>query len=340
MIFIFDIVKLIMSFFVAAIHLNPLLDISRNANFYLVDSIGRIAVPIFFSIAGYLLYRKINKDKNNCNVIVFNYLKRIFMIYLIWSIIYYIPFSNFSFSFKILIKFVFNFFIKGVYSQLWYMQSLIVGVILSIFFTKRIGIRKTLGISFLFYIISLLMVPYYPYIKSCVSLPSVVIKVINIAGYKTGRNGLFFGMFFITLGGITLNKENVNIKNSILGLIVSFIFLLIESSLIRKLGGEYFGMQLSLFPLTYFSMCTMIWYHNNTKKVINTMHIRNMSFLIYLIHEFISYLYRVLFNDVNIILLQNHLTKFIIVMVITILLSELIIYLSKKEKFKILKKIY
>lgn len=99
-------------------------------------------------------------------------------------------------------------------------------------------------------------------------------------------------------------------------------------------------MQLSLFPLTYFSMCTMIWYHNNTKKVINTMHIRNMSFLIYLIHEFISYLYRVLFNDVNIILLQNHLTKFIIVMVITILLSELIIYLSKKEKFKILKKIY
>ncbi len=58
MIFIFDIVKLILSLFVAAVHINPLSDFSQNLNFYLVETFGRIPVPIFFSIAGFCYIEK------------------------------------------------------------------------------------------------------------------------------------------------------------------------------------------------------------------------------------------------------------------------------------------
>ena len=342
MIYIFDIIKLIMSFFVAATHLNPLESISPFANFYLVNCIWRIAVPIFFSIAGYLLYRKLIKDKENYNQIVLKYLKKIFIVYLIWSIIYYIPYSGGIISTRKIIKFIMNFFIKGVYSQLWYLQSLIIGVILSTFLSKKIGIRKTLLISFLLYTIGLATVPYFPILNKFFHFPTFIVKIINIAGYKVGRNGIFFGMFFITLGGYIEKyfKKSSTIK-SIICLIISILLLIAETTLIRFCKGSYYGLQLSLVPVTFFSMNLMLNYNTFIQKQTDTNNIRKLSFLIYLIHEWISYVYTYFQNIITTnTIFQNSLIKYIIILLITIFLAEIIIYMSENKKFKFLKKVY
>lgn len=346
MIYIFDIAKLIMSFFVAAIHIKPFSSISTIVNFYIVECIGRMAVPIFFSIAGFFLYKKIFNNQSNYYEIVKKYVLRIFSIYLIWSILYYIPYSDGKISFLLIKSFIIKFLLKGIFSQLWYMQSLIVGVILSTFCSKKIGIKNTLILSFVFFIIGLLIVPYYPYICRTISIPYKIKRLIDSMGYKTGRNGLFFGMFFITMGGYISKYQDLllkkNVQKYVLMFILSVILLVIESNIIKNLNGQYYGLQLSLVPCSFSAMLLMLIYNAKFNRNINTSNIRSLSFLIYLIHEWISYLYKHTIQKVIIIngVFQNSLIKYIIIMIITIVISELIIYLSKTNKFKMLKKLY
>lgn len=342
MIFVFDIAKLIMSIIIIAVHTNPLNSISEVSNFYLVNTLGRIPVPIFFAIAGYLLYSKLKKQPNNYKKIVKSYLKRISIIYIIWSVIYFIPYMHTNPSLLRVIKFIPRLLTKGVYSQLWYMQALIVGVFLSTYLNKKIGLKKTLIVSLILYAIGLIIVPYFSLVSRIITIPNIINKIILKEGYKVGRNGLFFGMFFITLGGyISSNYKVANNKKYIVGLILSVISLLIETTMIKKIGGQYWALQISLIPLSYNLLILMLNINETSNKQCNTKKIRIMSFLIYLIHEWIHFAYSILIEK-SIVpeFLKNSLVAYIVIAIVTIFLSELIINLSNKPKFKYLKILY
>ncbi len=96
-----------------------------------------------------------------------------------------------------------------------------------------------------------------------------------------------------------------------------------------------------LIPFTYYFMLFMLKYNKNCKKQKNTQKLRTLSFLIYLTHEYIHFIYIKLsqvihFNPI----FENSLIKYIIIVSATIVISNLIITLSNKEKFKFLKKLY
>lgn len=342
MINIFDIVKLIMSFFVVAVHTNPLISFSENANFYLVNTLGRIPVPIFFSISGFFLFKNLNKEKKNYYQYTIKYLKKITIIYIIWSLIYFIPYYLNNTSPNKLIEFIPHIFTDGVYSQLWYLKELIVGVILTTIINQKIGIKKTLIISLIFYIVGILLVPYFPLIEKIFNSSNSFFDTINYWGKMIGRNGLLFGMFFITLGGyIASKKHKVNNKICFLGLLLSIILLIGETTLIRKIGGQYYGIQISLIPLTYFSINSMLYINEKTFKKYDTYSIRILSFLIYLIHEWVHLTYIIISTRlITISIFKNSLISYIIILVVTILISITIIHFSKKDKFKFLKKLY
>ena len=58
-----DVAKLICALLVICIHTGPLLDISSDANFVLVQVLARLAVPLFFVISGFLFFQKIDLQR-------------------------------------------------------------------------------------------------------------------------------------------------------------------------------------------------------------------------------------------------------------------------------------
>ena len=155
-----------------------------------------------------MLYRKIYNKPNNYKELIIKYLKKIISVYVIWSLIYFIPFYYSEPGLVRFLKFIPHLLIDGVYSQLWYMQALIIATIISTYLSKKIGIKKTLVLSSILYIFGLLLVPYFPLLSKCFKNDNFLIDIMNLFGKKIGRNGLIFGTFYFTLGGYLVKNNH------------------------------------------------------------------------------------------------------------------------------------
>ena len=79
-----DYVRLILSFFIIAIHTYPLSFLGDFQDYLFTRIIFRIAVPLYLMITGYYILKKSLKQKE----VLINYLKKISTIYLSSIIIY------------------------------------------------------------------------------------------------------------------------------------------------------------------------------------------------------------------------------------------------------------
>ncbi|MDE6476119.1 MAG: acyltransferase, partial [Erysipelotrichaceae bacterium] len=84
-----DLIKYICSILVIVIHTSPGLPYSRPLNFFLINIIGRIAVPFFFIANGYFMSKNLQQKGN---VYFKQYIKSLIKIYLLWSLVY-LPFG-------------------------------------------------------------------------------------------------------------------------------------------------------------------------------------------------------------------------------------------------------
>lgn len=213
-----DFVKFICSLLVVMIHVSPFGEATSSTKFYLMNDflqnyICRLAVPFFFICNGYFLEKKLSVSGNDCTIIkniVFKTLK----LYIKWSIIYLpinlvIILHDKSGLLHGIIGYVKNFVFIGSYTQLWYLNSLIIALLLIYVFTKmKVPSSIIMKLSFVLYIIGLFDDSYYgilnftPIIKTCVDKYNLL--------FGTTRNGLFFGLFFISLG-MYLAKINLSI---------------------------------------------------------------------------------------------------------------------------------
>lgn len=89
-----DIFKIVCAFLVVTIHISPWEMFGEIIHFYMVDVCARIAVPFFFASTGFFLFAKISfregrieKTKENRYVLL-AFLKRIVILYMLWSMIY------------------------------------------------------------------------------------------------------------------------------------------------------------------------------------------------------------------------------------------------------------
>ena len=83
----FDIAKFIMAIFVVTLHAHPFSDISFGLNYIITNGLTRVAVPYFFMVSGFLLFRKMSLYELDIAKIK-RYLIHIFRLYVIWTIIY------------------------------------------------------------------------------------------------------------------------------------------------------------------------------------------------------------------------------------------------------------
>lgn len=267
-----DFLKIILSIFVIAAHVFPTSEIegSKNLIFYLIQGLARLTVPLFFIITGYFVENKIYEEK---------YLKKtllkILRIFIIWQIIY-IPIEYKYYDLKVisLQRFCLDLF-YGI-AHLWYLNGLIVGLIL-LYFLKNKSNKTKLLISFTLFCFAFLF--QFLFENKLIKTNSNWELIYQFIG--TTRNGIFYALPYLILGNLYTYLKNILIFKKIL-LTILIICLFIESY-INMFNLSIFNIFIVSYPLSLLIFDLIL---NSKNKI--TFHIpESLSLGIYLIHFFI-----------------------------------------------------
>lgn len=310
-----DIAKFIMAILVVGIHTEPFgFNVWLDRGFGIVT---RLCVPFFFVISSYFFFKKNNKPTL--------YVKRLFLLYFIWSVVY-LPFDiegikSMSFP-QILIKYFWN----GNEHALWYLCGSIIGFLIVFLLSKFLDYKKILFVGIVFLIIGCMKSTWAPMLESVFE-----ISVYDIGG---SRNGLFYGFPYYALGMYIAKRDSKTTKNlklNLVGLIVSFALLVIESVffiLVFKTNNTI--LWFSVLPLTFFLINVLMIVDIPIPHKFSLL-LRNLSTIIYVAHG----LFLIAFESLE------YMLYFFCVVIASIVFGFIIIALCNKFKiFKWLKYTY
>jgi len=313
-----DITKIIMAVLVIAIHTEPF-----GFSFILDKGFGlftRFCVPFFFVTSSYFFF--INKNNNP-----FKYIKRLFILYFIWSIIY-LPLDIPYLKTRSLVQILVRYFWSGNGHALWYLCGSIIGFIIVFALSKLMKPKTILIVSVLFLIVGCLKSTYAPAIER--------IFPVTISDFLGSRNGLFYAFPYYAVGLYFAENDERYSKASIInvvGVVVSFVLLCIESVvMVMYFKTDKTILWLSVLPLTYNFFIIV----KNAKIPLSgkiSVFLRKLSTLVYVSHC----LYQYFFESV---LKLKYWESFLAVLVTVMLVSSLVIFLSDKRPFRWLKVFY
>ncbi len=233
-----DIAKILMAILVIGGHTEPF-----GFNFWLDKGFGivtRLCVPFFFVTSAYFFW---NKEKS-----AMTFLKRIVLLYVVWSIIY-LPFDISKLKEMSLPQLLNRFLWAGNEHALWYLCGTIIGFIITYALLKILKPKYVLIIAILLLVIGTLKSTYSTAISSFCGF--------SLPDYSGSRNGLFYGFPYIALGmAIAKSKtqgKTDNRKKLYIGFAVSLLLLMIESYMfVIHFKAESTILWLSVFPYSYY----------------------------------------------------------------------------------------
>ncbi|MCQ2397663.1 MAG: acyltransferase [Lentisphaeria bacterium] len=191
-----DLLKLLCAFMVVAIHTKPL------ASYDLLDNglgiLTRMAVPFFFTASGYFLFLSGKRETSGAKLCM--YVKRIGILYCLWSIAYLPLLVNkcmphaagggFAFG-----KFFRAVFWMGVSGHFWFLIGTIVASVMVWGCYRFMSSGKTLAVATAFLIFGTMCSTYRPLVENL--LPECVFSFVDAV---EARSGIFYGFFYVALG--------------------------------------------------------------------------------------------------------------------------------------------
>lgn len=220
--------------------------------------------------------------------------------------------------------------------HLWYFVATIVATILLYIVVNKISIsdRGIMVVATFLYFVGVLGNAYFNnWMKS---------QNNNIFGlyYKlffTTRNGFFFGFPLMVIGYlIAKNKHRIKKRNYGVGVVFFLIAMTIEVFIIH----HYFmlnviDMTFMLAPTVLYLFLFIAFMKCNNKNAYNyAVHFRKLSLLVYGIHLFVKFYYGLIFKSEE---MHNSLLEFGIVLFVTLLISEIVLFFAEKKHSKILR---
>ena len=276
-----------------------------------------IPVPFFFVCSGFLLGEKIIVKKSDVKETTKNYIKRLIIPLVFWCLIS--SFFVFDFSKALSASFWLDFFQKFFFSSwcaMWYVMGLIVAIILMYPFIKKGKYRLLIIIGIILFFIGLLSGNYYFIIKDTF-MENVFASYDKI--FLTTRNGVFYGLPFVSLGfyiAYYKSRKEVNYARILTMIIISFIVLVAEAFLLEsKISGESSNMFIStiiLIPMV------VLYLSKYKKEKPDWSSLGKYSVGIYFTHQFINYVYKHFTGLVGI--------KLFFLVIITSLVSLFVLY--------------
>lgn len=253
----YDVLKLIFSLFIIAIHVSLLNPNSNNFSFFVVKCLFRLAVPSFFAISGFLYERKVyNLNKLERKIVTFKYVKGLLIPFIFWLIIdmplKYLEMRkvlSISSTIKEMIKWLFFY----QWGALWYISALIIAILLIYFLRKKIHINEIFIISVPLYMFALLSNNYYFIVKNTF-FGKIILKYRNI--FISERNGIFEGLLFVSLGMIIYKyycNNKIKYKRCLTNIIIIYLIFIAEVFLLRNKislpDGSLYIVFIALIPL-------------------------------------------------------------------------------------------
>ncbi len=284
----FDIFKFIFAIFVIGIHTSLLKNSPSNFSWYITHGLFRIAVPSFFVISGFFYGKKIyKKSDQERKEITIKYVKRLLIPFFFWLLLN-LPFKFIEYhktlSVMGTIKILLRDLVFYPWGALWYISSLIVAVLLINLLLKKMSTKKIIIIGMVLYLFALICNNYYFLVQN-----NFIGKIIDtyMKICESGRNGVFVGLLFVSLGvGVyQLFIENkIKYRLCFIGMILSYGLLIGEIFLIK---GKLYLDDGSLYIMLVIFIPLFIAYFSKYQSTLDTTFVRKLSTGIYYSHRFI-----------------------------------------------------
>lgn len=259
-----NIMKLISSWLVVAIHTHPFMDINSQAGFFSTEVITRIAVPFFFLVSGFYYCQRITVDRNYFKI----YIMKLFPEYCMWSAIYYIinlitAINNGYFSIKGYIwDCIIGFFLCGPYYHLWYIPAVFIAVLIVTFAEKHNLKKGLIFLTWLTYIVGVLSYSYYQLGINTFGLG----ELYQRQGFETIRRIVSMGLPFF-VAGYLIPYYYKKISNSSLLLTIFFVINVFEIYfVVWKQWSNGVVLTFTLYPLVILILVFCLQHPMNNLK--------------------------------------------------------------------------
>lgn len=155
----FDLLKFLMALIIVNIHANLKDVVSGTVFLNLWEYVNSLAVPVFFVLSSYFLFKKIIEVEKRAGFkLIFHYEERLIKLYSFWIItlmpailVFWHP-EYLSSSFMVIPLFIKNFFLGYQFGASWFFGALIVGVPIIYFISYTVNEKIALVISFIIYV--------------------------------------------------------------------------------------------------------------------------------------------------------------------------------------------
>lgn len=332
-----DVTKYICAFLVIMIHTAPFANINTNLHMWTTQIFARTAVPLYFIIAGYLFFSKIDMQRewnDQANIYrLKRYSMRILTIYGVWSLVYFpirmISLYQANFTFEAIFSLVRDILFLGTYYHLWFLPALIIGLWIVYVLCRWCSMKQIIIYTLCLYLIGMGFNIYLPMINN-IPIVSTLCDIYQKV-FVTTRNGFFFAPIFIALGAYYANVEislRYSLKKSIYTCIGAFILYILEACILQRyhLLTDYTCMYATLLIFCPSILLVLLQIHLSKRKIY--LYMRKTSLLIYVSHLLFIIVCGTLFPDFS-------LWEVYLFSCICSIIFSTIVYVSMK-KFKIL----
>ena len=344
-----DLMKFLCAILVVGIHISPFGNSDcitiKLLNFGIKQYIARIAIPFFFMCTGFLVFRKTDPECFSAKEGI-QYAKKIYKLYLLWTLIYS-PLiikgiiSNKNGILYGTVKAIRNFIFAGSFTHLWYLNASAFAVLLiSILLHKKLKLSWIIGCSLGLYLIGLLPQSYFGLLKSFKAYPFIwnsakILEKIIV----TTKDGLFDAFLFVGLGMLFAYRPiQLSSKASTIGFFCSMLLMLSEAIVLTYCNWiRGCDMYLFLVPSSFFLFFLVTHVELKSHKIYRFL--RSLSSLIFFIHIWISFFVKKVYGFWGIDASKTSLL-FISSLGMSIIVSCIIIYLSNRKLFRWIKRLY
>ena len=318
-----DVLKFICSILVFLIHIPMVSDLRFLPYQLFVRCITRVAVPFYFTSAGFFLYNKI--DLNNLDSRrVKSYCFKILRLLGTWTVL----------------------LIVGGQLQLWYMGSLVTAVLLVYYLVHRsCSFKVMVALSLFLYGIGLLGDAYYGIIEVFKSNNTIYwVDYIYTELFTNTRNGVFMGFTFVLIGVFfSLKKVKIKMWIAVIAFCASMCLVVAEAYVLYSFKiAEKYNMYIFLLPAIFFLFYISANIRLKPRMIYKRLRIVGM--LVFYMHLLVYYLIntfgiKIMERIIGIQITQPFII-FSITLGVTIGVAILIERLSLTNRFRVLRYLY
>lgn len=296
-------------------------------------SLYAVAVALFMVISGFLLFNKLEGITTTEQrwTAVKKQVKRIYTIYLLWSVPYLLyTMSRWSWN-QLTADFIFwqiqGWVFKSTFYTIWFMPMLAIGTIVAFWLTEKLPQKSVVVLATVCYLIGSLQMTY-KFAGLCIPGFSVFMRFSD-TWLGGARGWLFFAFPLIMVGRMVVRyKDRFRPVPAFCATIGCVGLMLVEALMLRRISGGHTGIDLAIMmvPTVFFACGFLICIPLPNGK--HCIWMRNMSTLIFMSQ-------RLFLTVVPSFLQINQITNHVVILFLamcggTLLFSFWILLLGKK----------